>query len=225
MYVYKSFMKDSNYNFGATYIIALLCSFSFPIAGIISLQISGELGVQVTSIISVDSFVLTGLIIGGIISGKAIQKFNGKEVIKFSLLFLSLIQFCFAIQKNFTVYSILVLLNGAFLGLVISSVNYLIIVYSGSRSSNSKLNIMQFFVGIGCFIGTSVAGLVSFYLSWRVVFLISGVLYIFCLILSFLINHMKTDRNILSNNSESKNSRSIGRVHHFLLVFSLFTEN
>ena len=48
--------------------------------------------------------------------------------------------------------------------------------------SDSKLNIMQFFVGIGGFIGVLSAGFIVFHSSWRIVFVVAAFFYFIVLL-------------------------------------------
>jgi MFS transporter, TsgA protein len=167
-----------------SYLTAFFSGYAFPVAGILSPQIATDLGVKTSLIVFVDAFFLVGITFGSVISGKILCKMGAVRSIVIAVSALAFLNFFLAIQFNLYVYGFLVLMNGTCTGLLIASVNYFILsgFFSNDNSSESKLNIMQFFVGIGGFVGTLSTGFIVYYFSWRMVFVTIVFFYVLILL-------------------------------------------
>ncbi len=160
------------------YFTALLAGFAFPLSGILSPQIAGHFGVETTKIVFIDALVLAGLITGNIVSGKVINKFGGKKTLSIAVFILFIDQFGIAAQNSLLLYGSLTFLFGFSMGLLIPSVSYIIVdAFSPSGQSCSKLNIMNFFVGIGACLGSGLCGIIVNYSSWRMVYVVTGIIF------------------------------------------------
>jgi MFS transporter, TsgA protein len=187
-----------------TYFIAILTGFAFPIAGIVSPQIAVHFGVRVENIVFIDALTLIGLIIGNLVSGKLINRVGNKKSLLICLFILFIAQFGIAVQNNLYCYSFLVLLSGFGMGLLIPTVGFMIVAaFSKYNRSNAKLNIMNFFVGIGCFIGSVSAGYITHYLSWRGIFYSTSFIFLITLLKVFFSN-IKDNEIIRQEENEDK---------------------
>ena len=208
------------------YFSAFLAGCAFPLAGILSPQIASSLSIRTENIVFVDGLFLIGLTLGSIVSGRLLSVFLGRKSIFIASGLLMLINVGFAVQNSVLVYTTLVFCNGLFMGILIAAVNFLIIsgFQSNDNSCDSKLNIMQFFVGIGCFAGAAAVGFISAYLSWRAVFAIISLLYMLIVIFSKIIiiseNYKKEE--VYSNGSiNKKNSCMFFSVPGYIILVGL----
>ncbi|MCP4181077.1 MAG: MFS transporter [bacterium] len=216
---------------GITYFIAILAGFAFPIAGVVSPQIAVHFGVRVEHIVFIDALTLIGLIVGNLTSCKLINKTGTKNSLLISIVLLLIAQFGIAVQNNLYFYSFLVLLSGFGMGLLIPTTGFMIVAaFSKYNRSNAKLNIMNFFVGIGAFIGSASAGYITHYLSWRGVFYTTSCIFLITLIRVFLSN-VKDSENIEQNENVNKanvskfNSITLGVVFiSFALILYVYCE-
>ncbi|HJO95618.1 MAG TPA: MFS transporter [Victivallales bacterium] len=191
-----------------TYFIAILAGFAFPIAGIVSPQIAVHFGVRVEHIVFIDALTLIGLIVGNLTSGKLINKVGTKNSLLISIALLLVAQFGIAVQNNLYFYSFLVLLSGFGMGLLIPTTGFMIVAaFSKYNRSNAKLNIMNFFVGIGAFIGSASAGYITHYLSWRGVFYTTSCIFLLTM-LRTLFSNVKDSEAITQNENLKKHKRS-----------------
>ena len=171
-----------------TYFTALFAGIAFPLSGILSPQIAVHFNVPATRIVFIDALVLFGLITGNVLSGKVIKTVRGWKTLVFSVCILIFDQFGIAIQNSLIIYAVLTYLFGLSMGLLIPAVNFIIVnKFSLVGQSTSKLNIMNFFVGIGAFIGSGLCGLIAGYSSWRFVFVFTGIIFIVILIAAYFL--------------------------------------
>ena len=170
------------------YFTALLAGFAFPLSGILSPQIAGHFGVETAKVVFIDALVLAGLIVGNITSGKVVKILGGKKTLSLAVFILFFDQFGIAVQNSLVLYGCLTFIFGFSMGLLIPSVSYIIVVsFSRSRQSNSKLNIMNFFVGIGAFIGSGLCGVIVNAFSWRMVYVLTAIIFFIIFITSVFI--------------------------------------
>ncbi|MCF7791297.1 MAG: MFS transporter [Victivallales bacterium] len=206
-----------------SYITSFFAGYAFPLAGILSPQIAAALNVDVSHIVFVDAFFLIGLTSGSILSGKIIVRCGSVKTIVSATITLFFVNIGFSLQYLIFIYAFLVFMNGIAMGVLIAAVNYFIILYfSGvnNNQSDSKLNIMQFFVGFGCFIGAGTAGLIVVNLSWRCVFGIVAVLYLFILICFKLVKVPSSSGN-LTEETENRNVSSEKRIPLYILMIGI----
>jgi MFS transporter, TsgA protein len=170
---------------GLVYLTALLAGFAFPLSGIISPQVAGSFGVDTSKVVFIDSLVLVGALAGNILSGKTIKNIGGKKTLTLAVFILFLDQIGIAVQNSLVLYGCLIFLFGFSMGMLIPSVSYIIVAaFSRSGQSDSKLNIMNFFVGIGAFAGSGICGVIVHHTSWRMVYILTGIIFLVIFIVS-----------------------------------------
>jgi MFS transporter, TsgA protein len=206
-----------------SYITAFFAGYAFPLAGILSPQVAVDLGVKTTQVVFVDSFFLVGLTIGSLISCKFLEKLGTVRSIITSVSILLLVNIGFAVQYSLYIYSLFVLINGTSMGLLIASVNYFIIsaFIENGNLSDSKLNIMQFFVGIGAFIGTLSAGFIVFYSSWRIVFIVASFFYLAVIVTFKSVKTQYIQTNITHEDKTRENKKKVKVVPIYVLMVGL----
>ncbi len=183
---------------------ALFAGVAFPVSGILSPQIAAHFNVPTTKIVFIDALVLLGLITGNVLSGKIIGKVNGWRTLIIAVCILIFDQFGIAIQNSLIIYAFLIYLFGFSMGLLIPAVNFIIVnKFSSAGLSTSKLNIMNFFVGIGAFVGSGVCGLIAGYFSWRLVFVFTGIIFVIIFIVANFIRINKEVESVDANNSNN----------------------
>ena len=150
------------------YIAAMFGGASYPICALLSPQLAANFNVMTSHIVYIDTLSLLGLIIGNSLSGKVIAKIGGKNTLLLGILIFSLSQFAIAFQDSIFLYAGFVLTTGLAMGLFVPSVSYLIVAaFTPSNKSEAKLSILNFFFGLGGFIGPSLAGVIAKNYSWR----------------------------------------------------------
>ena len=162
-----------------SYYTALTAGYAFPVAGILSPQISHSLGIKTAYVIIIDSTSLIGMLVGNIASGILIRKLGGRKSVILSSFVLACTQYAISIVYTSAFYGIIIFFAGVGLGILITSINYIIVSrFSEEYETASKLNIMNFFVGTGGFLGTSLAGIIVNNFDWRTVFLVNSLIYL-----------------------------------------------
>jgi len=162
-----------------SYYTAITAGYAFPVAGILSPQISHSLGIKTAYVVIIDSTTLIGMLVGNITSGILIQKLGGRKSVILSSLLLACTQYAISITYIPLFYGTIIFFAGIGLGILITSINYIIVsAFSEEYATASKLNIMNFFVGTGGFLGTSLAGIIVSNFNWRTVFILNSLIYL-----------------------------------------------
>ncbi|QLE78211.1 MFS transporter [Francisella sp. Scap27] len=150
------------------YMAAMFGGASYPICALLSPQLATNFGVMTSHIVYIDTLSLLGLIIGNSLSGKIIAKIGGKNTLLLGVFIFSLSQFAIAFQDNIFLYAGFVLTTGLAMGLFVPSVSYLIVAaFTPGNKSEAKLSVLNFFFGLGGFIGPSLAGIIAKNYGWR----------------------------------------------------------
>ncbi|AXA34001.1 MFS transporter [Francisella adeliensis] len=150
------------------YMAAMFGGAAYPICALLSPQLAENFGVMTSHIVYIDTLSLLGLIIGNSLSGKVIAKTGGKNTLLLGAFIFSLSQFAIAFQDNIFLYAGFVLTTGLAMGLFVPSVSYLIVAaFTPSNKSEAKLSVLNFFFGLGGFIGPSLAGIIAKNYGWR----------------------------------------------------------
>lgn len=153
------------------YIAAMFGGASYPICALLSPQLAENFGVITSQIVYIDTLSLVGLIVGNSLSGKIIGKLGGKNTLLLGVLIFALSQLAISAQDEIYLYACFVFTTGFAMGLFVPSVSYLIVAaFTPSGKSDAKLSVLNFFFGLGGFIGPSIAGTITKNYGWRLSF-------------------------------------------------------
>ncbi len=170
------------------YLAAFIVGTLIPISGLASPQIAEHFKVNVSHVVYIDVLTLVGLILGNIVSGKIIENFGGKKTLVLSGLILVLAQYSISFQNLLLIYAVCVLVAGIGVGLMVPSVSYLIVgAFQKHNQSDAKLNILNFFFGMGSFAGPFAGGAIIHTLGWRAGFVLTGTLSLIMFLVAYLV--------------------------------------
>lgn len=189
------------------YLAAFIVGTLIPISGLASPQIAEHFKVNVSHVVYIDVLTLVGLILGNIVSGKIIENIGGKKTLVLSGLILVFAEYAIGFQNLLLIYALCVLIAGIGVGLMVPSVSYLIVgAFQKHNKSDAKLNILNFFFGLGSFAGPFVGGAIIHTLGWRAGFILTGTLSLIMFLAAYLV---KVDEIIGAKKSSSKASAAI----------------
>lgn len=183
--IHDSEIKKVSY---LTYLAAFIIGTLLPIAGLASPQIAEHFRINVSHVVYIDVLTLLGLILGNIVSGKIIERVGGKKTLALSGLILLIAEFAIAIQNSLLIYASCVLLAGLGIGLMVPAASYLIVgAFQKQNKSDAKLNVLNFFFGIGSFAGPLAGGNIIHVLGWRYGFALTGILSLILFLAAYFI--------------------------------------
>lgn len=175
------------------YMAAFIVGTLIPVAGLASPQIAEHFQINVSHVVYIDVLTLLGLIFGNIISGKIIEKIGGKSTLVLSGLLLMIAEYAIGVQNLLLIYAACVLVAGVGIGLMVPSVSYLIVgAFQKQNKSDAKLNILNFFFGIGSFAGPFVGGSVIHTFGWRYGFILTGTLSLILFLITYFVKINET---------------------------------
>lgn len=188
-----------------SYLAAFIVGTLIPISGLASPQIAEHFKVNVSHVVYIDVLTLLGLILGNIMSGKVIEKIGGKRTLVLSGLILVFAEYLIGFQNLLLIYALCVLFAGIGVGLMVPAVSYLIVgAFQKHNQSDAKLNILNFFFGMGSFAGPFVGGTIIHTLGWRAGFFLTGTLSLVMFLVAYFV---KIDEIIGYQKSTPKASR------------------
>ncbi|AIT09858.1 hypothetical protein LO80_07665 [Candidatus Francisella endociliophora] len=189
------------------YIAAMFGGASYPICALLSPQLAKNFGVITSHIVYIDTLSLVGLIVGNSLSGKIIARIGGKNTLLLGVLIFALSQLAISIQDEIYLYACFVFTTGFAMGLFVPSVSYLIVAaFTPAGKSDAKLSVLNFFFGLGGFLGPSIAGIIAKNYSWRLSFFT-----IFCslMILVIIVKFTSIKEKIGASTKENTQEKDI----------------
>lgn len=170
------------------YLAAMFGGACYPVCALLSPQLAKLFSVTPSHIVYIDTLSLLGLIIGNSLSGKIITKIGGKNTLLLGVLVFSISQLIISAQNDIYLYASFVLMTGLAMGLFVPAVSYLIVAaFTPANKSEAKLSVLNFFFGLGGFLGPSIAGILAKHYSWRLSFFaVFGSLLVLAIIVKFV---------------------------------------
>lgn len=193
------------------YMAAIFGGACYPVCALLSPQLAQNFGVLPSYIVYIDTLSLVGLIIGNSISGKLSSKLGGKNTLLIGVLVFSFSQLAISLQDHIYLYAGFVFSTGLAMGLFVPAVSYLIVTaFTPINQSDAKLSVLNFFFGLGGFLGPSIAGVITKNYSWRLSFFTVFVaLMILAIIVKFVDIKENKDVNLKTPNSDIKPAKAI----------------
>ncbi|ALA24437.1 MFS transporter [Piscirickettsia salmonis] len=191
--------------------------------GLVSPQISTYYNVDISNIVYIDVLNIVGLLIGNFFSGRLIEKINTHNTLCFAIALGIIAESLLALGLPLSFYTACSMLNGISIGFLVPAVTQSISdLHTVSREKDSKLSLLNFFFSLGSVFVPIVGGYITHYLSWRGVFAMLAILYVFLLICALTFKIKPTCGNTpKSQQSQTKNNQSIFNLSLILIGIAL----
>ncbi len=203
--------------------------------GLVSPQLAAFYGVHVSHIVYLDVLNIVGLLIGNILSARLMERLGCHKTLLLAIFLGIIAQFTISFGFPLAVYAVCALINGACLGLLVPTVSQSIFAaYRASNKGEARLNILNFFFGLGAAVVPIVGGYIVHYFSWKGVFAALGSLYVLLFILAFFCVYRFEQADATVSHTKEASSPSENHQHKMLnlsivlialaLVFYVYVE-
>jgi MFS transporter, TsgA protein len=213
------------------YLAGLFVGGAIAILGTITPNIAQTYNVTSSLIVQIDTLILIGLLAGNIKSSSLIKKFGDRQTLVITCLIMGSVWVILPFLGNLLLYGVAVFLSGLSMGILLPVVNYIVFkTYSDKGLADSKLNILNSFIGFGSFLGPALAGHVTHHYSWGKFVFFAGTVYLIVMALVMFVR-FRSDNTVREKSAKVKventhvekavNSRPITKIVLFV-GFALF---
>jgi len=179
-----------------TFMMFLMFAMTTDAVGVIIPEVIEEFGLSLKQASAFHYSTMAAIALSGVMLGFLADRLGRKQTILIGLFLYGAASFLFALGDSFEYFLVLLFVSGAAIGIFKTGALALIgDVTNSTKQHTATMNMVEGFFGVGAIIGPAiVTALIAKGLSWKILYLVSGVMCIVLFLMALFAKYPQTKK-------------------------------